>query len=247
MPKAGKTTLLRKLIEQLKKDKKKVGGFISPEEKIHGTRTGFKVMDIQTNKTGILADLTSDGPMVSKYHVNISSFEDIALPILANANAGKYDIVVIDEIGWMELKSKKFSQALDDLLDMETPLLASLHEDFAGDYEAVGEVFEVRESNREAMYNEILGKVREALARPKEKKMELWPIQIISKKDSAKPKQAKSAAKKESTISTKKSQQEKQSKSQTSSEKEKQKFPSKDEKSKKKPGLVERIVDLFRL
>src|SRR5271157_4992112 len=100
LPKAGKTTLLRTLIKDLKARGFYVGGFLSPEEKHSGKRTGFLVQDIETGKTDSLASLDRDGPKVSKYHVDIGAFETIAMISLSEFK--KYDVIIIDEIGPME-------------------------------------------------------------------------------------------------------------------------------------------------
>jgi nucleoside-triphosphatase len=157
LPKAGKTTLLRTIIKSLRAGGLYVGGFISPDEKHSGRRTGFMVQDIETGKTDVLALMNSDGPKVSKYHVDIGSFESVAMISLSDFQ--KYDVVVIDEIGPMETKSTVFMDALDDLLDSGTPLVASLHEDMADRYAPLGTVFEIDETNREQVSKDILAAV----------------------------------------------------------------------------------------
>ena len=57
MPKAGKTALLRRLIKALKAKGLRVGGLISPEERHHGTRTGFYVKDVASGKIARLGIL----------------------------------------------------------------------------------------------------------------------------------------------------------------------------------------------
>ena len=70
-PKSGKTSVIRKVVEDLKAKCFSVGGIYSPEEQMHGTRTGFEVIDVLTGKKALLAGLHNDGPKVSKYHVDI--------------------------------------------------------------------------------------------------------------------------------------------------------------------------------
>lgn len=159
MPKSGKTTLLRKLVEKMKTHGLRVGGFITPDKKIHGTRTGFVVEDIETGMQETLAATNINGPKVAKYHVDINAFDTLVVPILQNAS--KYDVVVIDEIGRMEMKSTKFGELLADLLESNTPLLASLHRDYIEDYGVWGEVQMLTPSNRGELYLNLLGKVME--------------------------------------------------------------------------------------
>lgn len=159
MPKSGKTTLLRKIVDELKGRGLKVGGFLSPEERHHGTRTAFRVRDIATGKEGLLAAVDADGPKVSKYHVDVKSFEAIAALSLDGFES--CDVIVVDEIGWMELKSRKFASVLDEILDSDTPLIASLHHELVDSYGPYGEVYELTGNNHEAIYAELVNRVHE--------------------------------------------------------------------------------------
>ncbi len=168
LPKAGKTVLLRRLIKSVKARGLRVGGLISPEERHHGTRTGFYVKDVSSGRIGRLADVDADGPKVSKYHVDLRSFESIALPAMKACR--ECDVVFIDEIGPMELKSLKFSDLLDSILESGTPVIASLHTDLAPKYGFYGEVLLLAENNREAVYTELMRKLNALGKRPAMKK-----------------------------------------------------------------------------
>jgi nucleoside-triphosphatase len=157
MPKCGKTTLLRKIVSEFKARGLKVGGFVSPEERHHGVRRGFFVMDVSTGRIGTLAEADGDGPKVSKYHVDVKSFEDIAIPALRDFQS--CDVIVIDEIGWMELKSGKFADMVDEVLESGTPLIASLHTGLVGRYGAYGQVMELTNTNHEQIYDDLHEKV----------------------------------------------------------------------------------------
>jgi len=154
LPKSGKTTLLRRIIKDLKEMGLKVGGFISPEQTHNGARSGFYVEDIETGRIELLADKNVDGPKVSKYHVDIKSFESVSIPAMERFR--RYDVMIIDEIGRMELKSARFSELLDRVLDSGTPLVASLHNDFIEKYGAYGNVLYLTGNNHEDVYDELL-------------------------------------------------------------------------------------------
>jgi nucleoside-triphosphatase len=64
-------------------------------------------------------------PRVSKYGVDLESFERIALPALENVEAG--DTVVIDELGKMELASDAFCRAVLELLEHGGTIVATVH------------------------------------------------------------------------------------------------------------------------
>ncbi len=230
MPKSGKTTILRKVVEELKKRGLRVGGFISPEETEHGTRTGFHVEDIETGKIATLAAVDADGPKVSKYHVNIKSFESVAVPSMENVDM--YDVFVIDEIGRMELKSNKFIDLLDKAFESPTPVIASLHRDYVERYGVEGEVVILTLTNRKAVFLDLVKKTTDAYVRKKPKKAEK---RKKAKKPKAKPR--KKAAKKKA----KKKEKPKPAK------KEKKEKPKEAEKEKprKKKGVVGSVRDLL--
>ncbi len=238
LPKSGKTTVLSRIVETLKSHGLRVGGFISPEEKTHGTRTGFYVQDIDSGEMGLLADVNANGPKVSKYHVDVKSFEDIALPSLRRFN--DYDVIIIDEIGRMELKSQKFSEALDMVLESTTPLIASLHSDFVDRYSQYGEVIFLEYNNREAAYRELVEKIKAIGKKPK-----------AAKKAGKKAKAAKKAALKKAVKMPKAAKKPKKGEAIRKAEARKvAKKPERKEKKearkkREKKGLVEHVKDLL--
>ncbi len=158
-PKSGKTTALKEIAQELKKQGFKVGGFISPEEKKSGSRTAFDVIDLENGKVAKLADINGSGPKVGKYKVDVKSFESLAIPIMKKAD--KYDVMIIDEIGVMELKSAKFQDELDNLIEMDMPLIATVHPQAIDKYSAFGEVLEITDRNR----NEIVKQLKEKVVK----------------------------------------------------------------------------------
>lgn len=192
MPKAGKTTLLRRLIDELKAKGLRVGGFISPEEKRHGTRTAFYVEDIQSGKRKVLASVEGDGPKVSKYHVNVKSFESVALPVMKGIDS--LDVIIIDEIGRMEMKSMKFSDLLDRVFEHETPVIAALHRDFVDRYSVEGEILMLTPTSREAVFLSLVKRASAYTRRPKKAARKRRAAKKKAKKKAAKKKPAKRKA-----------------------------------------------------
>jgi nucleoside-triphosphatase len=62
---------------------------------------------------------------VSKYGVDLEAFERIALPALADVGAG--DVVLIDELGKMELASEAFCRAILELFERRATIIATVH------------------------------------------------------------------------------------------------------------------------
>lgn len=119
-PGSGKTTFLRKIIAGLKSWR----GFYTQEIRNEkGVREGFKIVTSEDNKGIIFAHMNFRSPYkVSKYGVDINTFEKVALPLLEPQSS----ILVIDEIGKMELFSYKFREKLNLILSLpELKLIAT--------------------------------------------------------------------------------------------------------------------------
>ncbi|GIU70736.1 MAG: NTPase [Candidatus Nitrosocaldaceae archaeon] len=120
-PGVGKTTILLKLFNMLKSYK--VGGIIAKEIRSNG-RIGFEFIDLSSNKRELLASIHGNGPRVGKYYINLEGCK-FAADILKNAN--NYDIILVDELGPMEFKSKEFRDAAKMLLDVNKIRIVVIH------------------------------------------------------------------------------------------------------------------------
>jgi nucleoside-triphosphatase len=155
-PRCGKSTVLMKIIDILKKKGLNVGGFISPEIRDRNDRTGFKVVDIHSGEEGTLASINQKtGPHVGKYHVDLEDFERVALKAL-NFAMEECDVVCIDEVGTMELFSQKFKEKIEKILELEKPVVVVLHRNLANKYKKYGKVIYVTPENRERLPEEII-------------------------------------------------------------------------------------------
>src|SRR5437667_10575251 len=64
--------------------------------------------------------------MVGRYGVDISALEEVGVNALRGATANA-NVIVIDEVGKMEVESPNFVLAVKDALDADKPLLLTLH------------------------------------------------------------------------------------------------------------------------
>jgi len=138
---------------------------ISREAKDSCSRLGFEVIDLNSGKHGWLAHVNQKtGPEVGKYRVNLSGLEKIGVKAITEATQ-KYDVIVIDEIGPMELFSVKFKQAVQAALVSSKVVLAVVHAKAKDPVisEAKGlpdaELFTVTVENREGLPQLIAGKI----------------------------------------------------------------------------------------
>ncbi len=127
LPGCGKTTLVRQAVEQLGVP---ATGFYTEEIRLpagrHGTggrREGFALVTLD-GKRATLASVRIRGPhRVSRYGVDVEALENVGLPALERADA---KLLVIDEIGKMELFSERFREAVLSALDGGRPVLATI-------------------------------------------------------------------------------------------------------------------------
>jgi nucleoside-triphosphatase len=126
-PGTGKTTVLRITVGLLKENSVTVGGMISSEIREEGKRIGFEIQDLSSGKRGWLAHINQQtGPFVGKYRVNLQNLNDIGAEAILNAVA-TCDVIVIDEIGPMELYSEKFKAAVRKALASPKSVIAVIH------------------------------------------------------------------------------------------------------------------------
>jgi nucleoside-triphosphatase len=123
-PGVGKTTVALRLAELLADRDTPVVGFVTEELRERGRRVGFAVQALGGDRA-VLAHVDLPGPpRVGKYGVDVGTFEAVALPALAEAGRG---VVIVDEIGKMELASERFRASVAALLDQSVDLVATVH------------------------------------------------------------------------------------------------------------------------
>ena len=164
-PRVGKSTLIRKVVERLKEfGYKNIGGFYTLEVRKEGERAGFSINTLN-GKTGRLAEAGFESRFrLGRYGIDMESFEGVAVKAIEDA-IDKSDIIVIDEIGFMELKSRRFRELLIKALDSPKPVIATI---MRSRYEFVDRIKEredtetmvVRVENRDGLLGEVVERVR---------------------------------------------------------------------------------------
>jgi nucleoside-triphosphatase len=115
----------RRLIEQLREAEIPVGGFITQEMRDGGKRTGFEVEGLDGDRE-VLAHVSLPGPpRVGRYGVDVAALERVALPALAHPPLG--GILVVDELGKMELASTALQEAFLAALAAPAAVVATVH------------------------------------------------------------------------------------------------------------------------
>ena len=124
-PGSGKTTVAARLAALLAEHAVDVRGFVTRELRERGRRVGFQVESLGGDQAILAHAKLSGPPRVGKYGVDLDSFESIALPTLARPPRDA--VVVIDELGRMELASERFCEAVTRLLEAPVDLVATVH------------------------------------------------------------------------------------------------------------------------
>ncbi len=122
-PGCGKTTLVERLLVRLKDVK--AGGFFTREIRDKGERKGFRIITLD-KREGVLAHVDLKGGItVGKYVVNLEDLEGVGVDSIVRA-LKDCDLVVIDEIGKMELMSNRFREVVEIAVRGDKQLVATV-------------------------------------------------------------------------------------------------------------------------
>ena len=121
-PGVGKTTLVQKIIKRM--HSVNMTGFYTAEIRSKGSRLGFELQGLN-GKRRTLAHVDIRGQhRVGKYGVDMGGFEEFLETLdLMSPNV---ELIVIDEIGKMELFSNRFRSLVFNALNCDKQVLASI-------------------------------------------------------------------------------------------------------------------------
>jgi nucleoside-triphosphatase len=162
-PGIGKTTIVLKVLSACGLD---AGGFTTAELRERGDRVGFSISAIG-GKSGILAHVDFAGRhRVGRYGVDLAALENIGVRSIEDA-IGSKELIVVDEIGKMELFSEKFAGAVLRAFESGKHVLATVMErphPFADSLKARGDVrvIEVTRENRGRLVDEFVSLLAES-------------------------------------------------------------------------------------
>jgi nucleoside-triphosphatase len=163
-PGCGKTTLIKRLVSHLAEP---AGGFYTEEIRDRGTRVGFKIVTLDGDEAVLAhADFPAAAApqRIGKYRLDLSALEAVGVRAVREA-VRRGRLVVIDEIGPMEIRSPLFRETVNAALDSKAPLLATIFARSLPFTDAIKSrpdvtVFEVRPDNRERLVSELACRFR---------------------------------------------------------------------------------------
>jgi nucleoside-triphosphatase len=156
-PGTGKTALIR---EALARTGVKGSGFCTEEIRSGGVRQGFKIVTLD-GQEAILAHVSLSSPyQVSKYRVDTDSLNRVGVSALFKA-LKESDLIVIDEIGKMELLSPRFREVVTQAINSGKRILGTImlnHHPFADEIKRHPEVetLLVTKDNRTEVMRKVL-------------------------------------------------------------------------------------------
>ncbi len=156
-PGVGKTTLIKAVVAQLGD---RAGGFYTEEILGPGGRKGFRLITLEGQSTVIAHIDFKSRSQVGRYGVDVNALDRVGAGAIRSATAHK-PIVIIDEIGKMELFSSQFQSAVLSAMNSNRIVLATA---MANDHPWVAAlkslpnvtVWEVTKPNRTGLVNDVM-------------------------------------------------------------------------------------------
>jgi nucleoside-triphosphatase len=121
-PGTGKTSLIKQAVADLEV---KAGGFYTEEIRSGGTRLGFRLVTLDGHEATLAHIDFNKQFQVGKYGVDVTSLDRVGVPALRQA-AEHGDLVVIDEIGKMELFSADFRETVLQIIGSGKRVLGTI-------------------------------------------------------------------------------------------------------------------------
>lgn len=122
-PGCGKTTVVRTVVRTLE-GSVAMRGFFTEEAREYGRRTGFMGRTLDGHSFR-LADRATKGDLrVGPYGVELEGLETVGLASLEPRSDTR--LIVIDEVGKMELLSRPFREHVERLLEHDVTVLATI-------------------------------------------------------------------------------------------------------------------------
>jgi nucleoside-triphosphatase len=121
-PGTGKTALIK---EALAGTKVKEGGFYTEEIRTGGIRQGFRIVTLDGQEATLAHVGISSPYQVSKYRVDIDALDRVGVTAL-RLTLKESDVIVIDEIGKMELLSPQFRETVTQAINSGKKVLGTI-------------------------------------------------------------------------------------------------------------------------
>lgn len=121
-PGIGKTTLLKRIARSLRT--RRIDGFLTEELREHEQRMGFWLSPLDGRQVLLAHRRMEGGVRVGPYNVNMSVLDDVAVSVIRRGIARAL-VLLLDELGKMELASEHCRRAIQDAFDRGPSVVAT--------------------------------------------------------------------------------------------------------------------------
>jgi len=161
---SGKTSLIKKIVNDLQQDKISVSGIYSPRILEHGVTTGYDIVHVSTGETEkfLRKQGNENQQRIGKFYIDAEGLKK-GNKILMNSQS---KLIIIDEIGKLELEDRGWAPSLKQLVTgSKSHLLISVREEVINEvtekFKISPEIiFKIEEQNAEDLFTLILNELR---------------------------------------------------------------------------------------
>ncbi|MEM5820670.1 MAG: nucleoside-triphosphatase [Candidatus Aenigmatarchaeota archaeon] len=151
LPRSGKTTLIKKIYE-LYKNKISISGFYTEEILKNNKRIGFEIYSIDLNQKFIFASKEIKSNLeYAGYYLFLENLNKIIDSVNLNSK-----LILIDEIGKMEMFSEKFKKFIEKIMEIEINIIATLHRAYINEFSRFGIVYWLEKEKWNETFQKIL-------------------------------------------------------------------------------------------
>ena len=162
---------MKRVFEHYSRKGLAVSGIITEEVRSGGERSGFKIHDLASGEEGWLARVGEAGQRIGRYGVVSQDVERVGVKALTEAVKNDGSLVLIDEVGPMEMTVSGFRKALSEAFACGKVVVATVR--YGSHYPEVEDGSKGRDvkrvlvspNDRDAVFDEVLGIIDEALSR----------------------------------------------------------------------------------
>ena len=163
VPGIGKTTLVDRVVEVLED---RAGGVLTREVREGGSRTGFAIESLDGQRRVLASCHFKEGPKVGRYRVSVENLEAVGVGAVRRA-LSRRQVVIIDEIGKMELISPAFKAIILEALESDLPTVATMGVSRIAFMDAVRkrpdvEIIRITAANRDGLRDRVLDMLKAA-------------------------------------------------------------------------------------
>ena len=163
-PRVGKTTALKKIIQMI--GESNCSGFYTEEIRDEFNRIGFDCVSLDGRRKRIAdVNIQHSDIRMGRYGIDIEAFEDFLLQVMNNSFSSS-KIIIIDEIGPIQLLSTKFRQEINNILTSSNYVIGTIFYNKHPEIDEIKKIpgikiYTMTSENRNTLVENIYQEIRE--------------------------------------------------------------------------------------